>query len=182
MRTAPLALDLWTAQPPAVDARLGEWLAEPGLLSARIRAAAGELRLKVIRQELGTPGAEQRELLRTAADTVYSREVQLCALGRPWVYARTLIPDATLRSCPWLAELGDSPLDEMLQALSGVTRTPFEYAELSPAHELAARAQHDVADAARLTVPARRCLVAIRGRGMLVQEVFLPGVSAHAVA
>ncbi len=182
-RTAPLALDLWTTRPLAVAPGLAQWLAEPGLLTARLTGATGgEVRLKVVQQELATFSAEQRSLLGSSGDTGYSREIELCIGRVPWVYAQTLVPDATLRACPWLAELGDSPLGEMLGALSGVSRGAFEYADLSAAHPLAARAQRAVPGESRLTLPARRALVRVRDWPLLVQEVFLPPLLAHAVA
>ena len=182
-RTTPLALDLWTADPPDLDARIANWLAEPGPISARLRALTGdETRLRVGPQGLATLGAEPRLLLGVTTDNCFVREIELLARREPCLYAQTLVPDSTLRAYPWLAELGDSPLGDMLAALSGVTRSTFEYADLPPAHPLAARAQRDVPPGAQVTLPARRATITVRGHALLVQDVFLPALLAHAVA
>ena len=181
--TTPLALDLWTAQPPALDGRLRDWLTGEGLLTERLRKlGTGPLSLRVVHQDLGTLGAEQRALLGVTSESCLRREVELCIARTPMVYAQTLVPDSTLRALPWLAELGDSPLGEMLQALSGVTRAAYEYADLSPADPLAARAQRDLPPEARGMLPARRGLVTIRGHALLVHEAFLPSLAARALA
>lgn len=182
-RTTPLGLDLWSPRPLALDPRLADWLSEPGLLTTRVRSVAGDsLRLKVVRQELGTLSGEQRARLGAAADNCFVREIELCVGRRPWIYAQTLVPDGTLSMLPWLAELGDTSLGEMLAALRDVTRNDFEYADLSPAHPVCERAQRDLPPDARTTLPARRAIHGVRGLPILVQEVFLPALAAHALA
>lgn len=182
-RTAPLALDLWTAQPGTVDPRLGEWLAEDGLLNVRLKfIAGGETRLRVVRQELSTLSAEQRARLGVDGENCFARDVELCIGRVAWVYAQTLVPDTTLAMLPWLAELGDTPLGEMLTALGEVTRSSFEYAELPAAHPLCAQAQRAMDPQARSTLHARRAVYALRGLPLLVQELFLPSLVAHALA
>lgn len=181
-RPVALGLDLWGPAPPPLDAAVAAWLTEPGLLTARLRTIGGErLRLSVVRQALADPAAELRTLLDAGEAPCFSREIELCIAGVPWVFAQTLVPDATLRACPWLAELGDSPLGETLGALKDVTRAPFEYAELSPNHPLCARAQRELAPAERVALPARRAVVSVRGHRLLVQEVFLGVLVAHAL-
>ncbi len=182
-RTTPLALDLWTAGAPELDARIAGWLTEPDPLSACLRPlAGGEITLRIVQQGLATLSAEQRLLLGVEAESCFVREIELFARREPWVFAQALIPDATLESHPWLAELGDSPLEQTLGALTGVSRSAFEYADLPPAHPLAARAQRDVPRDAQVTLPARRSTLAVRGHALLLQEVFLPALLATAVA
>ena len=176
-RTAPLPLNLWTTSLPPVDARLASWLAEPGLLTDRLRTlGAGELRLTVVRQCLDILATEHRTLLGVGAENGFMREIELQVGGEPCIYAQTLVPDATLARFPWLAELGDSPLGETLGVLDGIQREPFEFAELPAVHPLAARAQRDIANEARETLVARRALVSLRGQPLLVQELFLPAL------
>ena len=100
------------------------------------------------------------------------RRVELVGAGRPWVFAESLVPDHTLELHPWLAELGDSSLGATLSAIPGVSRGPFEFAPLPAAHPLAASALGRLAQAPDV-VWARRSWFALRGRRLLVQEVFL---------
>jgi len=182
-RTTPLALDLWMASPAELDTRIADWLTDATPLMARLRTfAGGELTLRIVQQGLATLGGEQRLLLGVESENCFVREIELFTRREPCVFAQTLIPDSTLHAYPWLAELGDSPLAEMLGALSGVTRSAFEYADLPPAHPLAVRAQRDIPPDAQVTLPARRSSFSLRGHALLVQEVFLPALLAHAVA
>ena len=176
-RTAPLPLNLWTATLPGVVSRLAGWLTEPGLLTDRLRTLdSGELRLRVVHQSLDILAAEHRALLGGCTENGFRREIELLVGGEPYIYAQTLVPDATLAHFPWLAELGDSPLGETMGVLDGIGREPFEFAELPAMHPLAARAQRDVAIADRETLAARRALVTLRGQPLLVQELFLPAL------
>jgi chorismate lyase len=176
-RTAPLPLDVWTTTMPAAGPEISSWLAEPGLLTDRLRQLGlGELRLKVVRQGLDLLSSEHRALFSNGTDNGFLREIELHCGMQPCVYAQTLVPDATLAHFPWLAELGDSPLGETMGVLDGIEREPFEFAELPAMHPLAARAQRDLAVAERETVVARRALVRLRGRPLLVQELFLPAL------
>lgn len=175
-----LPLELWM---PGVELLrdvpdgLASWLTESGTLTGRIRAASrdGRCRLRVLEQRVGFLSKEQQGALDTSVASCFVREIELVANDEPWVFAQTLVPDATLELHPWLAELGDSPLGETLAEVGGLERGPFEFATLPAAHPLAARAL-EYADEEPDFLWARRSWFAIRGRRLLVQEVFLPAL------
>lgn len=175
-----LPLELWM---PGVELLrdvpdgLASWLTESGTLTARIRAASrdGRCRLRVLDQRLGFLSREQQAALDTQVASCFVREIELIGGEEPWVFAQTLVPDATLELHPWLAELGDSPLGETLAEVGGLERGPFEFATLPAAHPLAARAL-EYADEEPDFLWARRSWFAIRGKRLLVQEVFLPAL------
>lgn len=177
-----LPMDLWVPGPGIellrdVPDELVDWLTEPGLLTARIRAArSAPCRLRVVDQRLGFLGRNEMDLLAVAAPACFVREIELLSGDDPWVFAQTLVPDATLELHPWLAELGDSPLGETLAGVEGLDRGPFEFAPLPALHPLAARALRDAEDEPDF-LWARRSWFALRGRRFLVQEVFLPAVA-----
>jgi chorismate-pyruvate lyase len=91
------------------------------------------------------------------------------------VFAQTVTPDSTLCRHPWLAELGDTALDETLQGLSGVVRSSYEYAWVPVDDPLTARALRE-AEVKPAGLWARRSRVALRGAPLLMQEVFLPAM------
>jgi chorismate-pyruvate lyase len=101
------------------------------------------------------------------------------------VFAQTVMPDSTLSRHPWLAEMGEAPLDETLNGLTGVERSSFEYAWLrgphprgadpAPGHPLAARALRGT-DLRPAGLWARRTRVTLRGSPLLMQEAFLPAM------
>jgi chorismate-pyruvate lyase len=92
-----------------------------------------------------------------------------------WVFAQTVTPDSTLCVHPWLAELGDTALDETLDGLSGVERSAYEYAWLPSDDKLTARALRE-AQVRPAGLWARRSRVALRDAPLLMQEVFLPAM------
>ena len=171
-----LPLDLWMSGPEllrGLPAGLAAWLTDAGLLTERIRAASGAApSVRVVEERLGFLTAEQQALLAAPAASCFVRRVELLGAGRPWVFAESLIPDHTLELHPWLAELGDSSLGATLAWLDGIDRGPFEYAPLPAAHPLAASALARQTEAPGV-VWARRSWFALRGRRLLVQEVFL---------
>ncbi|MCZ8130190.1 MAG: chorismate lyase [Steroidobacteraceae bacterium] len=180
--TGLLPMDLWVPGPGiellrGVPEELVDWLTEPGLLTARIRAARpAPFRLRIVDQRVGFLGRAEMDLLKVSTSACFAREIELLSGAEPWVFAQTLVPDATLELHPWLAELGDSPLGETLVGVEGFERGPFEFAPLPALHPLAARALRDAGDEPDF-LWARRSWFALRGRRFLVQEVFLPALA-----
>jgi len=152
------------------------WLAEPGLLTARVRALCGA---SMVFRRLGElraaplPAMLQQRLGVADADCLL-REIEFRAADGRLVFAQTVLPAATLARYPWLRELGDSPLGEVLrQSDQPLEREPLEYAELTADDPLAAAAAAG-AGAACQALWARRAIYRLGGLPILVQEVFLP--------
>ena len=161
--------------PPA----LRSWLAEPGLLTARIRALFGDrMRFRMLGplRVAQVPDELQRRLgLREPSCLL--REIEFCCDAERVVYAQTVLPDATLDAHPWLRELGDSPIGETLRrADAPLDREPLEYASLPLDSALALAACADSRSASGDALWARRAVYRLGGRPMLVQEVFLPAL------
>jgi chorismate--pyruvate lyase len=158
------------AAPPAAAA----WLAEPRLLTDRLRACCeGTPGLDIVSQAEAPLGPQEAAVLRTKDASAFVREIELTCDGRPWVFAQTLVPLATLARQRWLAKLGRDALGERLAAVPGIERGPLEFACLVPGDGLYQRALRE-----RREPPgalwARRSWFAIEGDRLLVQEVFLP--------
>ena len=150
------------------------WLAEPGLLTARVRALCGPA---MVFRRLG--GLQESPLSTTLRERLQLddadcllRDVEFCVDGERLVFAQTVLPASTLARYPWLRELGDSPLGEALRRVDEpLEREPLEYAELPDRHPLALAAR---AGAAESLLWARRAVYRLGGLPILVQEVFLP--------
>ena len=83
------------------DAALRSWLLTPGLLTLRIREAAGAgFVMNLLREE-------------RVADAHW-REIDMGCDGVPWMFAHTRIPAATLAAQPWLGSIGRRTLGEAL--------------------------------------------------------------------
>jgi chorismate--pyruvate lyase len=158
-----------------VPAALRPWLAEPGLLTARVRAACGEATtLRLRRLERAPLDAGLRGALGVDDANCLLREVEIGCGSTRWIFAQSVFPESTVERYPWLGELGDRGLGESLARIEDVRREPLEYLELPPSHELA-RAAPGAATSAR-PLWARRAVYRLGGRPILVQEVFLPGL------
>ena len=169
-----------------VDAKLRPWLIGKGMLSERIKAACGDrFSLRVVDQWSGLLSSSHKLALRANDNAGMFRDVELCSADQVWVFAQTVTPDSTLCLHPWLAEMGETPLDETLNGLSGVGRSAYEYAWLPGAnprggdpkrgHPLTVRALR-AADVKPAGLWARRSRVSLRGAPLLMQEAFLPAM------
>jgi len=160
----------------AIEARMRPWLIGKGLLSVRMKDACGEkFAAHLVDQWTGLLDSEHKSCLKVADPAALFRDEELSCGAHVWVFAQTVVPDSTLCIHPWLGELGDSPLGEVLGDLSGVERSSYEYARLPAAHPLAARALRDT-DLSPAGLWARRSKILLRGLPMLSQEAFLPAM------
>lgn len=168
----------WSANlgdlPAPAAPRAAAWLREPGLLTERLRARCGGVPgLAVVAEAEAPITPADATLLRVTESLAFVREIELTCDGRPWVYAQTLIPRATLARHRWLSTLGGAALGARLAAIAGIARGPLEFACLTAAAALYRRALRDRGDPPP-EVWARRSWFAIHGDRLLVQEVFLP--------
>jgi chorismate lyase len=163
---------------PAAPKAAAAWLAETGLLTERLRACCGgQTGLTVISEAEAPLASDDAAVLLISGNAAFVREIELTCDGRPWVFAQTLIPQATLARQRWLSSLGRAALGERLAAVPGLERGPLEFTRLAPGDPLYHRALRDRRDAPG-NLWARRSWFAIDGDRILVQEVFLP--EAHA--
>ena len=172
----------WTARldefVPAAPPAAAAWLAETGLLTERLRACcAGRSGLTVVSEAEAPLASHDAAVLQASGSAAFVREIELTCDGRPWVFAQTLVPQATLARQGWLSSLGRAALGERLAAVPGIERGPLEFARLAPGDALYQRALRDRREPPG-SLWARRSWFAIDGDRLLVQEVFLP--EAHA--
>jgi chorismate-pyruvate lyase len=143
-------------------ASLRSWLLTPGLLTQRIRAAAGtDFSMSVLREQTTASGHE--------------REIDMRCAGVVWLFAHTSIPAPTLSAQPWLGQIGNTALGEALAAHGGCTRADFQYVRLGADHWLVHRAlQH--ASLAPQSLWVRRSVITVTGSAFSLYEVFLPAI------
>jgi chorismate--pyruvate lyase len=153
---------------------LEPWLAEPGLLTARVRAACGAAaRLRLLRLDPAPLDPHVARRLGVDDATCLLREIEFTCGARRWIFAQTVLPQSSVQRHPWLRELGDRALGESLSAVEDVRREPLEYHELHGGHGLALAA--GVAEPGQ-RVWARRAVYRLGAWPILVQEVFLPAL------
>lgn len=128
MRTRPHR-ESWHRRPPraSVPAALIPWLTDPASLTARIRARCDCFAVRILRQRLGRPHADEAALLGLrAGELAWLREVLLVADGRPVVFARSILPRGD-RHGAWnlFHGIGARPLGAALFSDPRITRQPL---------------------------------------------------------
>lgn len=156
------------------------WLAEPGLLTSRVRELCGDrMRFRMLGplRDARLP-TELRSRLCVDDERCLLRDIEFRCDDERLVYAQTVLPDSTLHRYPWLRELGDSPLGETLRrADEPLEREPLEYAQLLPQSHLARTASSaESFESGQGALWARRAVYRLGGEPILVQEVFLPAL------
>jgi chorismate--pyruvate lyase len=165
-----VSLEACASRAPAA---LVPWLAEPGLLTAKVRAAGGEAtQFRMLRLAPLPLSASLRSRLAVADEAGLVREIEFACHGVRWIFAQSVFPESTTARYPWLRDLGETPLGEALLRVPATVREPLEYAEMPADHELALVAQPD----GGASLWARRAVYRLAGAPIIVQEVFLPAL------
>ena len=155
-----------------LPARVREMLLDQDSLTARlVDASAGAFAVRVLGQSWQRPLAGERAALGLRSDSrALVREVALACHGEPWVFARSVMPAGSLTgNLRHLRRFGSRSLGAMLFADPHLLRGDFELALIGPADPLVPaglRGAH--------ALWARRSVFRLRGKPLLVQEVFLP--------
>lgn len=172
------ATTTWT---PSLDAladaseSVRSWLAEPGLLTDRVRACCdGVHGLRVIVEHDAMLPVDLHDVLATRDARAFVREVELTCADVAHVFAQSWIPAGTLAHAPWLTQLGGKALGATLDARDDTTRGALEFAWLVAGDPLYERAVARRGDDRPMRLAARRSWFAVGGHRLLVQEVFLP--------
>lgn len=173
--------EIWLARPlrSALPAGLRPWLTDRGSLTERIVARSKTFEVKVLSHGPGRPMRDECALFGVRAGArVRGREVLLIADGQPVVYARSVLPRSSLRR-GWqiFDHIGGHSLGQALFANPRIRRMPLATTSL----DYRDTRYHRAVNSARLVPPptrlwARRSLFRLRGRDLLVTEVFLPAI------
>ena len=158
--------------PAQMPENLVPWLIDNGSLTRKLVALSkDQFEVEVLRQEVATPDAAEANALKITQKTpVMIREVVLKGRGRPWVFARSILPMSTMTGrLAGLRTLSNQPLGELLFQDPSMTREPLEVACL-PARVLSVPAALAAGDE---SLWARRSVFFLDRKPLLVSEVFL---------
>jgi chorismate lyase len=177
----------WALYPPraGMPAAMRPWLTDSGSLTERIRVRCGQFSVRVVCQRLAAVHRDEARLLGLrAGERAWLREVLLLADGRPVVFARSLLPRDTVRGA-WnlFHRVGSRPLGTALFADPAITRLALACRRLDGRDARYHRVRKAVAAVdgvpvlpARGALWARRSVFTLRGRALMVSEVFLPAI------
>lgn len=146
------------------DSRLRSWLLTPGLLTERIRAAAGDDFCMQVLHE----GRMQAE---------HVREITMGTADNLWLFAHTRIPERTLQAHAWLTNLGRNTLGEALAARSDLQRAAPRYALLGTQSWVVERALREARLSAR-NLWVRHSAFHLGDDPFDLYEIFLPAIAA----
>lgn len=147
------------------------WLLDEASLTERLlRKTGGQFRVQRLSQGWAKPQLSESRLLGLPqGQWALVREVVLRCFDEPWVYARSIIPPATLSGeLRRLRQLQNDSLGALLFRHPELTRQAFEVSLLAPG-------SHYIHRDFRQERPAwaRRSRFVLHGRSVLVSEVFL---------
>lgn len=151
---------------------LQTWLTHPGSLTARlITASKRDFAVKVLRQQIGRPTLDECRALGIGTQSLaLIREVVLLGQGRPWVFARSLLPLSSLTGrLRHLRKQGNRPLGAFLFSQPDLARSPLQVATI---HQ--AQAYVPSVLIGQNTLWGRRSIFYLDTKPLLVSEVFLP--------
>ena len=161
-----------------IDPSLLEWLLDGSSLTQRIiQCCNGNFEVEVISQQWQRPLLNEAMTLKIRPHHyALIRQVRLLCNGKPWVFARTVIPAITLRGAVRrLAYLGNKPLGAVLFADPSMRRDAIEIARLSTrTHHYADALQRQATRAEQIW--GRRSVFYLSNKPLLVSEFFLPGI------
>ncbi|MHB1656352.1 MAG: chorismate--pyruvate lyase family protein [Burkholderiales bacterium] len=153
------------------------WLRDQGSLTERISQRCTGFNVSQIVQRSGPTLLDEAVTIGLAfKERALVRDVYLCCGSRPVVFAHSVLPQTSL-SGRWIAlkQLGNKSLGAVLFADPLVRRSPLQFRRLDVRHPLYRHAVRDL-----LSPPdylwARRSLLMLAQRRILVTEVFLPDV------
>lgn len=149
---------------------LRSWLLDPGSLTRHLtQEADGDFRVERLSQQWQRPRLDEQRLLGLrAGEWALVREVVLWGRGEPWVYARSVLPVRTLTGDLYrLRRLQNSSLGSLLFRQRGLQRTPFQLARIDATTLPPRFAANDL-------LWGRRSRFELRGRPLIVGEIFLP--------
>ena len=171
----------WQTWLPASVGPLRDWLQEPGSLSRRLAGAAPGFHVRVLTEGVARPLPGEARVLGLAQRLwLRERDVLLCSQNDELVYAHTVSRRAACDAAwPVLRRLGERPLGHLLFEAPNVRRSALVYRRLHAGEALHRRIEAALARPLPV-LWARRSLFVLRGRHLLISEVFLPAMAAIA--
>ena len=167
-----------------IPADLAGWLLDPASLTKRLLGLCqGDFRVRLLAQLWERPRCDEAQALGMRNHSLaLVRQVQLLCGETPLVYARTVIPAASMRGkLRRLANLGTKPLGARLFADPGMRRGIVELARITCGQQLYEDAMH-CSSKRTDAIWGRRSVFRIAGKPLLVSEIFLPGFPAQSAA
>ncbi len=162
---------------PAVPVPLRAWLFEEHSLTQSLAQLCSEgVRVRLLGQRWEYPLVDEaRALAMGDGERALVRRVLLCCGKRAVIFARSVIPECSLRgSGRRLGHLGTRSLGSLLFSDPSYHRSEIQYARLRNTHRLFGQATQHLRNGVPGLLWGRRSVFHRRQQPLLVHEVFLP--------
>lgn len=167
------------AQGCSLPKNLQSWLLDPNSLTARLKSHCHQFRVELLGQRVERCQESEAVTLIPIGEQVLVREVLLYCDETPHVFARSLLPLASITGAEQaLANLGTQSLGQVLFNNPSLERQTIEVAEFnsnSSVAKLASNLQLHVDN----TLWGRRSIFVLENKPLMVAEVFLPDALAY---
>jgi chorismate--pyruvate lyase len=163
-----------------LSAEFSKWLLDPGSLTARLKENRQDFQVRLLGQQVVPCAADEATEGIPANTQVLAREVLLYCDGSPYVFARSLLPLATLAGEQQkLAQLGEQPLGQVLFNDPSLQREKFEVGRFAADSGVYALARSLYQQSMPDELLGRRSQFFIDGKPLMVAEVFLPDAQLY---
>ena len=157
-----------------------DWLLDPDSLTARLKQHCQCFEVKVLGQSVQACSPVEASNDIHPGEQVLVREVLLFCDNKPQVFARSLLPLASLTGEEQqLAHLGNQSLGQVLFNQASLQRKSIQISSFGPESRVATLA-HDLDMPLKGAMWGRRSTFMLKDKPLMVAEVFLPGSLAYA--
>lgn len=171
-----------------LSAVLKSWLLDEGSLTARLKTHCDDFKVSVIGEQQQLCSADEACNLIKVGEPILVREVLLYCNNVPQVFARSLLPLASLTGKEQvLANLGEQSLGQVLFNNPSLERQRLEVSKFTQDSSVVKLAKNILdnststqqTDAQNEHLWGRRSIFMLENKPLLVAEVFLPGAFAY---
>lgn len=175
----------WRSIIPSIDSEIASWLYDPSSLTAKLKSRTSQFSVELIGQAELIPEPHELEFLNIESKSGHLvREVLLKCDGLPWVFARSVLPLASLsKTDQELAQLGENPLGEFLfhnPTIQPGTIKASEFTASSKVKGLDESLHQGLEQKLSQPLFGRRRLFHLQNGPILVAEVFLSSAPCYA--
>ena len=158
---------------------LKDWLLDEGSLTARLKSRCENFKVKVVGEQQQRCSAAEACNLIKVGEPILVREVILYCDGVPQVFARSLLPLASLTGKERvLGNLGEQPLGQVLFNNPSLQRLRLEFSSFSAETGVAILATK-LTEKPKKELWGRRSIFMLDNKPLMVAEVFLPDAFAY---
>lgn len=156
---------------------LADWLLHTGSLTERLQALTHNFEVRVLGQaSIDADESEQAALVDYDKHDWQIREVILYGNGKPWVFARSVLPEHLCKTT-W-ATLGNQPLGQRIFNDHNFVRSEFVITQLAN-NPIAAIEEGALTEHETQVLWGRRSAFQIKDWHLLVAEIFLPDCPSY---